>query len=263
MKIAVLVFGLGASILVKSPSKSFVDNASTQTAVPENARPDPLAKFDNVQVSSANNLTKLVDSSAGGALYYHGWARASFDIVGVSLQPSSTPNAITFGLLIEPTEGWLTIFLMNSSILYFDQKSVSSACAATDRIPVAMSFTVVATGREYGTGDEFAITFFYDPTGLPVGETSNKRSFPALEFSQLNQMTYTIEIAEVNAANAVLLLSGQQCLHGLLHVDSSLDLHRGGLPCVSPGLESSKEGCVAENNRILDVCFWSQTSHPC
>ena len=105
MKIAVLVFGLGASILVKSPSKSFVDNASTQTAVPENARPDPLAKFDNVQVSSVNNLTKLVDSSAGGVLYYHGWARTSFDIVDVSLQPPSMPNTITFGLLIEQTEG--------------------------------------------------------------------------------------------------------------------------------------------------------------
>ena len=151
---------------------------------------------------------------------------------------------------------------MNYSNPCFDEKSVSSACAATDKIPVAISCTVVATGRKYGTGDEFAITFFYDPTGLLVGETSNTHSFPALEFSQLNQMTYTIENAEVNAASAILLVSGQQCLHGLRHVNSSLDLHWGGLPCVSPGLESSKEGCVAENNRILDVCFWSQKSHP-
>ena len=61
-------------------------------------RPDMPAKFDNVNVTSVTDVDNRVKNTAGGALYYNGWSRTTFAIVGVSLEPPSMPNAITFDI---------------------------------------------------------------------------------------------------------------------------------------------------------------------
>lgn len=82
---------------------------------------------------------------------------------------------------------------------YFDQTLVSFACASSDIVPVAVGCTIVAYGIKYATDDPVSLTLFYEPTGLPVGKTFNTTSFPAPEFTHLDEINYELENVEDNA----------------------------------------------------------------
>ena len=109
---------------------------------------------------------------------------------------------ITLDKTSQLEDGQPVFLLMNSSVVYWNQQSVSSACAeggASNNLLVLTSCEIQFTAAKYQTGVQSTQNVEYDPSILPVDQTFNSTSFVSEDFGQVVQVTAALVTAEVDS----------------------------------------------------------------
>ena len=116
-------------------------------------------------------------------MFYNVFDYDNLALSGVALKPPSGSYAITTGPVAQAKEGQPAFLPMNSSVVFFDEKSICYACIvdAVTSVDVATSCKIQISGVKYTgtsvTGATEVQELVYNPALLPVGQSFNCTTF--------------------------------------------------------------------------------------